>query len=255
MADLPAYAILGRGHWAVKIRGILREERRPVLEIASCRREASESEESYTARLASSLAGSGAQIAWLCVPPGPHVGCMIRAAMDAHVHLIVEKPWLGSCEGIRTLAAAEGIVVGVHFEYCLLDEIEAWRERFRQVQGGARGLAFGGRFDISRPDHLGIPAMVNLGSHLFAIRRYAARESEIGEISCAYEVPDERRVWIGPETVDFTQNREPIIQRFIRKFEAAMEGGDFPFGLDFAAAVAEDLTRYPDPQRAVSRRP
>jgi predicted dehydrogenase len=244
MADWPAYAILGLGRWGAKMLSILEAAGRRVTAIAHSRREASESERSYTERLASSLAESGAQIAWLCVPPGPHIELMIRAAMEARTHVVIEKPWLG-------LTAAAGIIVGVHFEYCLLDEVESWRERFHGVQG----LRFGGRFNVSRIDRLGIPPLVNLGCHLLAIRRYAAPQSQISEISCAYEAADERRVWIETDSIDFTHNRQPIIQRFIRKFEAATEGANFPFGLEFAAGVAEDLATYPDPQKAASRRP
>jgi predicted dehydrogenase len=251
MPDHPGYAIIGRGAWASKMRSILESEQRRVTCIARARREPAESEQSYTERLASSLAESRAQIVWLCVPPGPHVRCMMKAAICAGVHAIAEKPWLcspGQTESLIAEAHGKGIRLGVHFEYCLLDEIEAWRERFPDSQG----LRFGGRFAISRPDRLGVPAELNLGCHLLAIRRYAAPQSELIEISCAYNAPDERRVWIDSETVDFTQNRQPVIQRFIQRFEAAIVGADFPFGIDFARRVTEDVLNYRAPQTAAS---
>lgn len=254
MPEQPGYAILGRGQWASRIQSILEGEQRQVTCIGNTRREPSESEESYTARLASALRGSGAQIAWLCVTPGPHVGWMMKAAIDAGVHAIVEKPWLISAsetEELVRLAKRRGIVLGMHFEYCLLDEIEAWRERHQL----GRGLRFGGSFAISRADRLGIPAVVNLGCHLLAIRRYAVPQSEIAELSCVYESDDERRVWVENDSVDFTDNRQPIIQRFIHRFEAAIDGAEFPFGIEFALRVAEDLLRYPAPQTAASQQP
>jgi predicted dehydrogenase len=254
MREDPGYAILGRGQWALRIQSILETERRGVTCIANTRRDLSETEESYGARLASALRGSGAQIAWLCVTPGPHVVCMIKAAIDVGVHPIAEKPWLVSAsetEELAGLATRRGIALGVHFEYCLLDEIEKWRERFHD----ARGLQFGGRFTTSRPDRLGISAAMNLGCHLLAMRRYAVPSSEIAELSCAYESDDERRVWIGNYSVDFTYNRQPIIQRFMHRFEAAIEGAEFPFGIEFGLRVAQDLLKYPVPQTAASQRP
>ncbi len=77
-------------------------------------------------------------------------------------------------------------------------------------------------------------------------------QAEIGEISCAYESPDERRVWVEADgsvidSVDFTENRQPIIQRFIKRFEAGIDGAEFPFGIEFALRVSEDVITLPCP--------
>ena len=254
MPERPRYAILGRGQWAGRMQSLLEGEGCGVTCVANTRREPSESEESYTARLASALRGSGAEIAWLCVTPGPHVAWMIEAAIDAGVHVIAEKPWLASAsetEKLAGVAKRRGIALGVHFEYCLLDEIETWRERYQNTHG----LRFGGRFTISRADRLGIPAAMNLGCHLLAMRKHAIPKSEIAELSCAYESRDERRVWVENDSIDFTHNRQPVIQRFIHRFEAAIDGAEFPFGTEFALSVAEDLLRCPVPQTAPSQQP
>lgn len=230
-----SYVVLGRGQWARRIREILEAEGRRVACIEQTRRQAAE--------LTDVMRASGAQAAWLCVPPGPHVAPMVKAAIEAGVHAIVEKPWMcskGETESLAGAARARGIRLGVHFEYCLLDEIESWRERFKAV----RGLRFGGRFTVSDADRLGIPALENLGSHLLAIRRYASPNSEISELFCAYNTADERRVWIENESVDFLENRQPVIQRFIRKFEAPAHGAEFPLGIEFASRVAEDLAKW-----------
>ena len=98
---------------------------------------------------------------------------------------------------------------------------------------------------MSRPDHTGMTAMANLGSHLLAIRAYAAPKSALQEIRCGYEQPDERCVWLERRNtraafIDLLSNKEPIIQRFIAKVEASLDGADFPFGLEFALRVAKD---------------
>ena len=237
------YAVVGRGRWARRIREVLEGERRRVACIEEARRPAAE--------FVNALRASGAQAAWLCVAPGGHVAPMMRAAIEAGMHVIAEKPWLCSAaetEALRQAARARGVRTGVHFEYCLLNGVEAWRERFE----GMRGLRFGGVFRVSRADRQGIPALENLGSHLAAIRRYAAPEAEMEELSCAYEGPDERRVWIEDESLDFLENREPIIQKFVHWFE---DGRDFPFDIEFGRRVAEDLIMWRGRQTAASLQP
>jgi predicted dehydrogenase len=248
------YAVLGRGPWAVKMRSILEAGQRPVVSLEQTRKQPEESDDAHTARLAEALRASDAHAVWLCVPPGPHIPLMITAAIRAKLHAIAEKPWLCSAEETMCLslaAQAAGVRLGVHFEYCLLDEMEAWRHRYH----GAPGLRFSGEFTTSRPQRSDMPALENLGSHLLAMRRYAAPDSEIGELVCGYDGADARQVWLEHDFVDFLCNRQPIIQRFIKKFESAMEGADFPFGLDFASSVADDLAKWRDRQTAEFRRP
>ncbi|HEX3683397.1 MAG TPA: Gfo/Idh/MocA family oxidoreductase [Bryobacteraceae bacterium] len=225
------------------MREILEAEGRRVACIEQTRGEAAE--------LTHTLRASGAQAAWLCVTPGPHVGPMMKAAIDAGVHVVAEKPWLcpqAETEALAEAARARGLRLGVHFEYCLLDAIEGWRKRYRD----ARGLRFGGRFTVSRADRLGVPALENLGSHLAAIHRYAAPHSEITELVCAYDAADERRVWIEDESIDFLDNREPLIQRFVQRFE---DSAAFPFGMEFALRVADELARWRVRQTAESLPP
>jgi hypothetical protein len=194
------------------------------------------------------MKASGARIAWLCVAPGPHVCLMIQAAMEAGLHVIVEKPWYGSSEEtqrLQSLARSKRRLLAIHFEYLVLKEVEEWRANF--YPGG--GCGFGGRFFLSRSDQSGIPAIDNLGCHLLAIREYAVPASQVSEIQCAYERPDERLVWFdkGDEpvsSIDLFNHGQPIIQRFMQKVEAALDGAAFPFDLDFARRVAVELDAH-----------
>ncbi len=244
MPDGPSYVILGRGRWAGRMQSILAAENRRVASIPEPRRASGETDSAYRSRLAEAMRASDAQIVWLCVLPGPHVPLMIDAALDAGLHVIAEKPWQGSQRLTSSLAArAKSLhrLIAVHFEYCLLEEVERWRRDFHS----GTGLRFGGRFFLSRPDHTGMSAVENLGSHLLAIRAYAAPHSASQEIRCGYEQPDERSVWLEKRNtrvafIDLLANKELIIQRFIAKVEASLEGADFPFDLDFAMRVAND---------------
>ena len=245
MADGPAYAILGRGRWARRMQSILAAENRSVLTIGETRQTSSESAASYRSRLAENLRESGAQIAWLCVLPGPHVTTMLDAALDAGLHVIVEKPWMGApgaTESIRARAESLGRLIAIHYEYCLLGEVARWRADFYP---GA-GLHFSGHFFLSRPDHTGMHALDNLGSHLLAIRAHAVPRSALREIRCCYEQADERCVWLERRnaraaSINLLEHNEPIIQRFFQQFESAMTGVGFPFGLNFALRVANDV--------------
>jgi len=248
MAEGPAYVILGRGRWAGKMLPIIAGEGRSVTTIAATRQLPSEGDSAYISRLAEAMKNSRAQIAWLCVLPGPHVPLMIQATINAGLHVVVEKPWYGSADVTRqlqTLAHTKKRLIAVHFEYLLLEEVEKWRREFHP---GA-GLRLGGRFFLSRPDQTGIPAIDNLGCHHLAIREYAVPSAEVSEILCGYDLPDERLVWIDRggqrlSSIDLLTHSQPIIQRFTKKVEAALDGAAFPFDLDFALRVANQLGAY-----------
>ena len=245
MAEGPTYVILGRGRWAKRIHPIIAGEGRSVAAIEETRQRPSETEAKYISRLAQAMKESAARIAWLCVSPGPHVTLMIQSAIEAGLHVVAEKPWYGSkeeTERLQALAHARGRVLAVHYEYCVLEEMQKWRQ---ELYPGA-GLRLGGRFFLSRSDQTGIPAIDNLGCHLLAIREWAVPSSEVSEIRCGYELPDERVVWIERKgqrvaSIDLLNHRQLIVQRFMEKVEAALDGAAFPFDLDFALRVANQL--------------
>lgn len=248
MTEGPAYVILGRGRWAKKMQPIIAAEGRVVTAIGDTRRRPSDSHHSYVARLAEGMETSRAQIAWLCVSPGPHVCLMIQAALEADLHVIAEKPWYGSAadtERLQTLARAKRRLIGIHFEYLAHSEVQNWRSK---LYSGEK-LRFGGHFFLSRADHLGLPAIENVGCHLLSIREFAVPHSEVGEVLCAYERPDERVVWLERDakqiaTIDLFKGSERLIQDFLKKVEAALDGAAFPFDLDFGLRVENQINSF-----------
>ena len=248
MSRWPAYVILGRGRWAKKLLPIIAAEERTVSAIEETRQDPSEGTANYISRLSEAMKESHAQVAWLCVSPGKQVCFMIEAALEAGLHVVVEKPWYGSevdTRHLQALARAQKRVVAIHFEYLVHTEVQDWKKSFYP----GTGMRFGGHFFLSRPDHTGIPPRENLGSHLMAICEFAVPAAELCELQCAYEHSDERIVWLerGGQpiaSIDLLKGSERIIQDFIKKVEAALDGAAFPFDLDFALRVANQLNAF-----------
>jgi predicted dehydrogenase len=235
------------------MQAILAGEGRRVEVIEEARATYHESADQHYSRLSNAFRASQAEIAWLCVSPGPHLPGLVEAALDTGLHVIVEKPWHGSPEVTQKLmqqAHSKKRLLAIHYEYCLLEEVQEWR---RGLSPG-RGLQFSGRFFLSRADHLGIPALDNLGTHLFSIREFAVPEATVVDIRCEYGMPDERLVRIAGEnqmreTIDLLAQKQPIIQRFMQKCEAALDGAAFSLDLGFALRVSEELNRFREAQR------
>jgi len=248
MGEAPAYVILGRGRWAQRMQPIIAGESRKVSLIQETRRGPTESDSAYLSRLAGAMKSSGAQIAWLCVTPGPHVSLMIRAALEAGLHARSRKTLVRfprSYTPPTIPCARKRRVLAVHFEYLVLESVENWK---RTLHPGM-GLHFAGRFFLSRSDLSGTPAIDNLGCHLASICEYAVPEAEFSELQCAYERPDERLVWLEKDgqtisSINLFQGSQEIIQGFIRKVEAASTSAAFPFDLGFALRVANRLNAY-----------
>jgi len=230
------------------MQGILSGEGRAVSTLEQSRRSMDEERSSYHERLFSAFRSSAAQFVWLCVPPGDHIPVMIEAAIASGKNVVVEKPWFCSPEEthlLQALGRAHHTVLAIHYEYCLLEKVETWR----LMHTHSAGLRFGGRLKVQRPNHTGLSALDNLGSHLFSIHEYCVPYSTITEIDCAYEQPDERRVWLANKNtrideIDLLANKEPIIQRFIARVEAAAHGAEFPLDLQFALRVAERTAHW-----------
>ena len=79
-----------------------------------------------------------------------------------------------------------------------------------------------------------------------AMREYAVPHSHLSKMLCGYELPDERMVWLDSDkqrvaSIDFLGSKEPIVQRFLARFENSLGGKPFPFDFAFAQRVNENL--------------
>jgi hypothetical protein len=234
----PGYTVLGAGRWAGILVNILTQMGRHASAVSGNRRLPGESDEAYEARLRDQLQ-SASEIVWIAVPPGPHVASMARAALEEGRHVIVEKPWLADAAETRALellAVARGLNCAVHYQYCLLDQVRALSDTLDQ----GRDAVFSGQFTIGRVSLNGIPATLNLGSHLVSLWLAAFPRASLGTLVTGYEQEDRRYIELaapgGPYRIDFTGNAEPIVQRFITGFETGAAG---PVSLALAAKIGE----------------
>jgi hypothetical protein len=78
------------------------------------------------------------------------------------------------------------------------------------------------------------------------MREYAVPLSRLSKIHCGYELPDERMVWLDSDkqrvaTIEFLGSKEPIVQRFVARFENSLDRTTFPLDFGFAQRVNENL--------------
>ena len=91
--------------------------------------------------------------------------------------------------------------------------------------------------------------MQNLGSHLFSVHAYAVPGATIGEVHCGYDSANQRTVWLesGKQRIaeiDLLAHQEPIIQRYLARFENSLDGEGFPIDLGFAQRVKENMDAF-----------
>ncbi|RDD63158.1 Gfo/Idh/MocA family oxidoreductase [Ferruginivarius sediminum] len=240
-------AIVGRGRWGQRVAGILESEGHAA-RMLSLRKAGEEKDTDFAERCARRLCAeaSGAALVWLAVPPGAPQAALVRGALLAGKHVVVEKPWWGGAAEAADLASEanrRGLIAAVHFQYCYLHEWPALVSRF-----DAGDAEFQGTFTTARAARPDIPAGDNLATHLLAVRRRWFPRSRIGELHYGYGTDDCRHVEFRHDErtarVDFTTNAQPIVQRFLADVMGHAEvGAPFPLDLAFAAEVQSELAR------------
>lgn len=246
MNKKPDAIVLGEGRWGRLIQRILTEEGHKTISMGNTRQSMSEDEGQYIDRWLDTLCQSDAEMAWIATPPGHHTAPLLRACIRAGLDVVVEKPWLEDAETSSTMIAManeSGVRVAVHHQYLFLDSLKSYRERYCEDER----IEFSGSFVVNRPDNSMIPPMINLGCHLHSIRHYVCPNGVVAGIHVGYDGEDARWVRLKKADkvlvdIDFTHNREPIIQRFIDAYCHWIEqGGWFPASLSEAAAIVPYL--------------
>jgi hypothetical protein len=151
------------------------------------------------------------------------------------------------------LANAKNLNIAVHYQYCFLDRFLNSHEEF---DVSCKDIVFSGIFYTSKKNRLSIPSLFNFGCHLLAIKHYHFPNARLGEIYTAYEMDDQRSVTIRIGStqylIDFLNNQEPLIQRFIDVFETDLvKKAKSGFDLHLSLKILEDLNELQRKNRAL----
>lgn len=258
-----SFLILGKGRWAGVIENALQGMGFASTMRGGIRRPHAESWDDYLERWQAQLADEQGDIAWIATPPGDHVPILARAALLADKHVIIEKPWLGTradAIALVELAARRNRCLAVNYQYLYLEHVQRVAKFRRTILAGNVYCKM--CFTIPKPPRSGLTVLQNLGSHLFAIRLFLSENAIVSELELGCRMDNRRMFTIwgerGKKTdhFDFSNNEEPILQRFVRSFVNAVDGGSdwFPT-LYFAHRVYESMVEHADSRAMTACRP
>ncbi len=245
--ELLKYGVIGSGRWGSVIKKILSTGSEMVISFDISRRHKSETRKNYKNNIKRYLQRNIEQVdvIWIAVPPKDQ-DILIESVLDYGKHVIVEKPWM--CDQMVTSELVNHAKfvdrqVAVHYQYCYLDALKHVPFALHNSQDG---MYFWGEFCISRSNRLSIPAIYNLGTHLLAIKELYFPDAFIKGIHTGYNMLDKRRIRIQSTTqcyeIDFQNNNEPLIQRFIFDFENHLNSKkEFPLNLMFSLNINKEL--------------
>lgn len=240
------YAIVGNGSWGTKLFSILKDFDRKVLSISLSRKGISQAQSNYRNDVIEAFNNAPNHIdtVWLAVPPCDQF-ILVDTALDRGWNIIVEKPWDLKKQKTKSLinkAKKLKLQIGVHHQYCYLDVFKKLSHNLKLGQN----VIFSGKFNILRKNRLSIPAFKNLASHLFAIKMLHFPLASTGTIETSYDKENHRSIFLQTANknydIDFTNNTEPLIQRFILDFEKSVSSQKlFQLNLDIIIFINEQL--------------
>jgi predicted dehydrogenase len=243
----PIYALIGRGPWGNRLSKILKHHGRHMIHLDVSRPQNPNEFHTYHDQIVQhiDLYAKKSDIVWIAIPPG-HQYEAVKSVLTLDKHVIIEKPWMVNAEKTRSLirlADARNLNVAVHYQYCFLDKFSNSREQFAF---SSKNIIFSGIFNTSKKDRNSIPSLFNLGCHLLAIKHYYFPNAQLGVIKTAYETDDQRSVTIKIDStqylINFLNNREPLIQKFIDAFELDLiKKARSEFDLHFSLKIMYDL--------------
>lgn len=244
-------AILGGGRWAGVVGKNMARHGHEIINLSRTRKDPGESWQSYRRKWTQDISSTNADIAWIALPSGDHVPQLCEACFDAGCHTVIEKPWIYSSdvtEHLKAVAKRQDLKVGVNYQYLFLTEIvEAFETKLSSLATAATVELI---FTTSKPERREISPFYNLGSHLFAIKKWAFDEIGISAMNFCCDQPDQRAIRIVDQSgacirhIDFTQSSEPLLQRFMNEFIRCIHAKEpFISDLAFAYEVNYDMIR------------
>ena len=250
MSENKKIAILGGGRWAGVVGEDMAKHGHEIINLSGTRRNSGESWQNYRRKWTQNISSTNADIAWIALPPGDHVPQLCEACLEAGCHTVIEKPWIYSndvTENLEVLARRLSLKVGVNYQYLFLTEIvEAFDTKLSSLATAATLELI---FTTSKPERRDISQFYNLGSHLFAIKKWAFDELGVSAMNFCCGQSDQRAVRILDQSgacirhIDFTQSSEPLLQRFMNEFiRCILTKEPFVSDLAFAHEVNNAMT-------------
>lgn len=216
-----SFGIIGN-NWGDKIYKILKSTNNDVIKLPVKNPNKYQNYQSYIVALKKILKKSkkNCNIIWLAVSPNKEIQFdIVKLCIENNFNLVIEKPWLVNKKNttyLKQLQIKHKILVGFHFEYLYLDF-------FKQIHKDL----FYDKNTVSLNFHVKNIRLKNihfneLGSHLLAIKKHFFKNNKKFKITTGYK-KNLRRITINENKInekilDFTNNTEPLIQRFITDY-------------------------------------
>lgn len=218
-------AILGGGRWARVVGEDMERCGHKIINLSGTRKESGDSWCSYRHRWTQNIRSTNADIAWIAIPPGDQIPQLCEACLNAGCHTVIEKPWVYPSDvtgHLERVAQRLNLKVGVNYQYLFLNDIMKASKTPLSLPATAASVEL--IFTTSKPERRDISPFYNLGSHLFAIKKWAFDELGVSAMNFRCGQADERAVRILDQSgtcirhIDFTHASEPLLQRFIDEF-------------------------------------
>lgn len=174
-------------------------------------------------------------IIWLAITPNKNKQFQIvKKCLNKKFHLIIEKPWLVSINKTKYLEKIQKknkLLVGFHFEYLYLNFLKKNELKFKNLANSVV-LNFHVNNKKLKKNH-----KYELGSHLFAIKKYYFPKIKKYQIITGFK-KNLRNISVKIKNKkifnNFTSNKEDIIKKFIKDYlDHLKKNKKFKFDFNF----------------------
>ena len=184
-------------------------------------------------------------VIWIAIPSNEKL-FLANQCLKNDLNLIIEKPWLYSfkeTQRIIKLQKKKKLQIGVHYEYLYLKKLflEKKIKLFNKKKSNFKGI-----FNVKSKIGINLSPLYELGSHLMSIKLLYFNKTMIQDFECSYNKKDCREIKLFNNkkmfSLNFTHNKEPIIQRFIIDYEKKLVSKKkYNIDLKFACNVYKNI--------------
>ena len=177
-------------------------------------------------------------VRWLAISPNKKIQFdVVKECIENNFNLVIEKPWLVGKKKTMFLIKLQKkykVQVGFNFEYLYLNFLKKINKYSFDKKSSVL-LNFHVKNDKLKKTHFN-----ELGSHLLAIKKYYFKNNKQIKISTGFK-KNLRSITLdknknNEKNLDFTKNKEPLIQRFIKDYLKHLKTKQ-RYSLDFILAL------------------